>query len=443
LISFSPLIFYILPPLVGALIGYVTNKIAITMLFRPYRQKRFLGLKLPFTPGIIPRQRYELSRSIARQVSAELFTVETINAQLRTPGFLTGLELAVGKGIGALAEKRIAEIAVPGDDGSAAGRLTSLLRESAGRSEALHQLGTALVRTFVRALIGSMPGDDGNPDAGGPAGELTAGFLKRLIDRRQRLGDILTPRVRETLITAMAGILPALREILIEWLNRPSTQTELHRRGILLMRDAVNSLSGLQRLVVIAAQYDRTMEEKMSYLVDRVIIGLEESIMADETSDALLKAADEYLQKSSERTLDELLSPRRIEKLAELTDSLFSGVDPFRDLAAVRAADVIALLPEGLTLGGLLRWDEELAGEAVPLISELLCDLTAKAVPTALEMMDIEILVTNRIDSLEIERVESLLLAVIQKHLKWINFFGALLGALIGGLQVLLQLLRS
>jgi uncharacterized membrane protein YheB (UPF0754 family) len=241
----------------------------------------------------------------------------------------------------------------------------------------------------------------------------------------------------------MAGVLPALREILIEWLNRPSTQTELHRRGILLMRDAVNSLSGLQRLVVIAGQYDRTMEEKMSYLVDRVIIGLEESIMADETSSALLKAADEYLQKSSDRTLDELLSPERIEKLAELTDTLFSGVDPFRDLAAVRAADVIALLPENLTLGGLLCWDGELAGEAVPLLSEILCDLTARAVPTALEMMDIEILVTNRIDSLEIERVESLLLAVIQKHLKWINFFGALLGAMIGGLQVLLQLLRS
>ena len=85
----------LIPPAAGALIGYVTNKIAILMLFRPHREKYFLGIRIPMTPGIIPRQRYELSRSIARQVAKELFTVEAVIAQMESEGFLEGLNNAV------------------------------------------------------------------------------------------------------------------------------------------------------------------------------------------------------------------------------------------------------------------------------------------------------------------------------------------------------------
>ena len=46
---------WILPPVLGAIIGYVTNAIAIRMLFRPFNEIRVLGLRLPFTPGLIPR----------------------------------------------------------------------------------------------------------------------------------------------------------------------------------------------------------------------------------------------------------------------------------------------------------------------------------------------------------------------------------------------------
>ena len=45
---------YIIPPLVGGVIGYVTNDIAIRMLFRPHTAKHIMGWRIPFTPGIIP-----------------------------------------------------------------------------------------------------------------------------------------------------------------------------------------------------------------------------------------------------------------------------------------------------------------------------------------------------------------------------------------------------
>ena len=40
----------IIPVFVGAIIGYITNWLAIKMLFRPHGEKKIFGIKLPFTP---------------------------------------------------------------------------------------------------------------------------------------------------------------------------------------------------------------------------------------------------------------------------------------------------------------------------------------------------------------------------------------------------------
>ena len=78
---------WILPPLLGAIIGYVTNRIAIKMLFRPLNPKRLLGFRIPLTPGVIPRNRYDLARTIGRMVSEQLLSPQALREQLDTPEF--------------------------------------------------------------------------------------------------------------------------------------------------------------------------------------------------------------------------------------------------------------------------------------------------------------------------------------------------------------------
>ena len=46
---------YILPPLIGAVIGYFTNMIAVKMLFYPRKPIYVFGHQLPLTPGAIPK----------------------------------------------------------------------------------------------------------------------------------------------------------------------------------------------------------------------------------------------------------------------------------------------------------------------------------------------------------------------------------------------------
>ncbi|WP_293444564.1 DUF445 family protein [Persephonella sp.] len=70
---------YLIPPLIGAFIGYITNYLAVKMLFRPFEEKRVLGFKLPFTPGLIPKRREEIAVAIANTIEKHLLTKEKLH----------------------------------------------------------------------------------------------------------------------------------------------------------------------------------------------------------------------------------------------------------------------------------------------------------------------------------------------------------------------------
>ena len=73
---------YITVPLVGATIGYCTNWIAIKMLFKPYEEKRILNIKVPFTPGIIPKERERIAYAMGEVIEKYLITDEVIINEL-------------------------------------------------------------------------------------------------------------------------------------------------------------------------------------------------------------------------------------------------------------------------------------------------------------------------------------------------------------------------
>lgn len=73
---------YISGPLIGAVIGYCTNYLAVKMLFYPKKEIRIGGYKLPFTPGAIPKGKPRLARAIGEIVGKTLLTEEDIAGQL-------------------------------------------------------------------------------------------------------------------------------------------------------------------------------------------------------------------------------------------------------------------------------------------------------------------------------------------------------------------------
>lgn len=73
---------YIFPPLLGGIIALSTNWLAIKMLFRPHKAKYVFGIQLPFTPGLIPKERSRLAKKLAEAVSTRLLTPEVLAAEL-------------------------------------------------------------------------------------------------------------------------------------------------------------------------------------------------------------------------------------------------------------------------------------------------------------------------------------------------------------------------
>jgi uncharacterized membrane protein YheB (UPF0754 family) len=66
------------PPVVGGVIGYFTNDIAIKMLFRPYKTLYIGKQRIPFTPGLIPRNQERLAKRISDTIMGSLLTPEEL-----------------------------------------------------------------------------------------------------------------------------------------------------------------------------------------------------------------------------------------------------------------------------------------------------------------------------------------------------------------------------
>ena len=73
---------YIVAPLLGGIIGYITNDIAIRMLFRPHTAKYLFGMKIPFTPGIIPKEKGRIAEAIGGAISQNLMNQEVLQRYL-------------------------------------------------------------------------------------------------------------------------------------------------------------------------------------------------------------------------------------------------------------------------------------------------------------------------------------------------------------------------
>lgn len=86
---------FILAPVVGGVIGYITNALAIRMLFRPYSPKYFLGMHIPFTPGIIPKEKGRIASSLGTAISDNLMNRDVLERYLLSDNMLSRLRTSI------------------------------------------------------------------------------------------------------------------------------------------------------------------------------------------------------------------------------------------------------------------------------------------------------------------------------------------------------------
>lgn len=85
---------YLIGPLSGSVIGYFTNWLAIKMMFRPHKAKYIFGMKIPFTPGLIPKERGRLAEAVGSSISENLMNREVLEKNLLSEEML----IKIGEG---------------------------------------------------------------------------------------------------------------------------------------------------------------------------------------------------------------------------------------------------------------------------------------------------------------------------------------------------------
>ncbi len=93
---------------VGATIGYVTNYIAIKMLFRPYKPVK-IGNFIIFPQGIIPREKLSLAKKVGNVVTTYILSEEEIRKIVTSNEVKEEIEQFLDNKLNLLFEKEITE----------------------------------------------------------------------------------------------------------------------------------------------------------------------------------------------------------------------------------------------------------------------------------------------------------------------------------------------
>jgi uncharacterized membrane protein YheB (UPF0754 family) len=290
--------------------------------------------------------------------------------------------------------------------------------------------------------------------------------------------------IRQTINRKMAGLPLKLRPLLFDLypdavsaffklLDRPDIRREMEIQGRIFLDNAIQKLSVVQRFFISAGQYDRTLSERMPEIIDDLVKQLEK-LLAD---NAIQRRTADYL---SDTALSLAAGPDNYNRLVKLiSDALFSleerpigeflgvlGINGVPELvagirrfftgeradgegggitteeggpagAALSAIKVFLDRHAAMTVGEFFSIDEEKKRRIDGAILKKLFLLADRQTESVLKTINIRAMVTERIDSLDMLRVERIVLDVMADQLKWINLFGAILGALIGGVEVL------
>ncbi len=516
---------YLAPPLLGAVIGYVTNYIAIRMLFRPLRPWHLFGFRLPLTPGIIPAKRGELAQRMGDMVGSHLLTADDVRQALARPGFQRELKSAVNEKLTSFLDRELGplESLIPNDYKRRFRELVEATRLKIGRIVTEYFAGDEFevqLRDFLQRKGDTLLARDlesfltperyhnlqthldsriGMVLQSSQAATVVERFvderIERLLHSERCLGDLLPKDLVDLLTQLIEREVPPLLERFGGLLYDPDFRQRLvekARQGIDRFLDSLGGLAGLlSGFVSLDKIYGKIPEfldqagEELAHLLREEKTQQQVAAMLRERLEGFLaRPLGSFLEKTSyekvagarlyirERTVAAVQSRRATELLLGFSESGLQRVKDrsFRSLLDQTLPDggaaklqneladrLIALVrsPEIATATDLLlkdkleewlfkrplgRLSEHLPADVREELEENLYrqlgEVLQKEVPPLIETLNIARMVEEKVNTLDILQVEGLLMGIMQEQFKYINMFGALLGGLIGLLNL-------
>lgn len=356
----------ILTVLIAAAIGYVTNWLAILMLFRPYQEHKWLFV---WPQGLLPRNKANIARQVGHQVGHELLPADALIAEFEQEArsFLSRPE-TMEKGRKMIQdmlrrhEDDIVRLLVPEIEGAVGGILERFITPG--------QLQTFWDETLA----------------------------PRLNDPEMR--DFFAKKVVEAIGTNAPELVQAIRERL---------------------RVHLNSLPLLPSFLV---------DPIMDFFADEAAIRrLLSAWLSQQSTQAMFR---EKLLLLGERAGEWLKSAQGREKLEGFTGELKRKG---RDLIAQYVREEIPkLVSRTFTSEKLWNWVEN---TALPSVKDKLLAYLSENKDAFVEKLRLAERVENAINAQDIARFHRMLNELAAQHLSAIQVLGYILGAVVGGIQLL------
>ena len=154
---------YISAPIIGAIIGYSTNWIAVKMMFRPRKAIKIGRFTLPFTPGIIPRNRENIAQAISSTISNNLLTEQDLRKTLLSEQMKEKIKESInsifednGERLGSILEKEIGKENLLDLSIKASNKTSSAIYKSITEKELGHILSEQIRQAVQEKISGSI-----------------------------------------------------------------------------------------------------------------------------------------------------------------------------------------------------------------------------------------------------------------------------------------------
>ena len=516
---------YLIPPILGGIIGYVTNYIAIRMLFRPLKAWRILGLRMPLTPGIIPSKRGELAIKMGEMVGDHLLTADDVGRAFAKDSIQRELRLTVTDKLGSFLDRELGpfESLIPERFRPRFREIIEIFQAKTVKiifdylhTEAFEQQ----LREFLKKQTGQFLDRDlasfltperyrsaqehldqkygdffQSPRTAAMVGGYVDWKTGQLLATDQPLRELLPADLIELLLNQLEKELPPLAEKFGGMLYDPTFRAKLVTKGKAAIDSFLDSLGGLAGLlsgfmdlnkiydkipdfldkagdeIAVWLKEEKTQQqlakllrERVDTLLDRSLASYVEkmpyekiegvrqfikgqvlsTVQSRKTIDTALILTEGAIDHLKDRPFRELLDASLPENSLDLGQHYFGDklLELIRSPQARIALETVLVEQSNLYLYakplGLLsaRLPGDLRRELESGTCQLIEEMLKKEAPRLVETLNVRRMVEEKVNSLDLLQVEDLLMGVMKEQFKYINLFGALLGFLIGFINI-------
>jgi len=364
---------------IGALIGGVTNSLAIRMLFRPYNPIYIFGKRVPFTPGLIPKRRSELADQLGKLVMEHLLTAESMKRRLMNSSFKEKSEQWIKEEVDRYLEK------------------------GASVQEVLMKFGIEDAETLFQENLHQI---------------VESKYEEVMTQLRSKPIQQVLP---VNLLHSVESNIPAVSEFILNKAISHFESVEGKRQLSKMINDFIATRGKLGSVVqMFMGNYP---------LVDKVQPEIIKFLKHDGTKDVLINVLYREWNKLKEMEVQDL--ENKISREAILT-SLHTVVE--------RTVNVPKWMNKSVkeAIEPIYPW---MMDKLIPSAFSTGSELLLEKLEELLVRLKLEEVVRDQVESFSLKEVEEMVLSVSRRELKLITYLGALLGGLIGLLQGLLVLI--